>query len=52
MQALREADGPLPRAEVLAASGAPEAQAERCLAGLLEDGLAEGDDATGYALPT
>ncbi len=52
VQALREADGPLPRAEVLAASGAPEAQAERCLAGLLEDGLAEGDDATGYALPT
>ncbi len=51
VQALRDATEPLTRAQVLRASGAPEEQAERCLLGLLEDGLAEGDDGAGYSLP-
>ncbi|WP_374928548.1 A/G-specific adenine glycosylase [Kytococcus sedentarius] len=51
VQALRDADGPLSREQVLTAAGAAEAQAERCLGGLLEDGLAEGDDRAGYTLP-
>lgn len=52
VQALRDAAGPLSREQVLTASGATEMQAERCLGGLLEDGLAEGDDHAGYTLPT
>ncbi|GAA4724918.1 hypothetical protein GCM10023216_13860 [Isoptericola chiayiensis] len=49
MAALRSADGPVPRA--LLADAGPEAQLDRCLAGLIEDGLAETDEAGRYLLP-
>jgi len=48
---LRDAHGPVP-ASALAAAWAPVEQRERALAGLLADGLAAGDAAEGYALPT
>jgi A/G-specific adenine glycosylase len=50
MAALRGADDPVPRA--LLADAGPPAQLDRCLAGLVEDGLAETDDAGRYLLPT
>ncbi|WP_402462221.1 HhH-GPD family protein [Isoptericola aurantiacus] len=49
MAALRGADGPVPRA--LLADAGPEPQLDRCLAGLVEDGLAETDDVGRYLLP-
>ncbi|WP_277209266.1 A/G-specific adenine glycosylase [Isoptericola croceus] len=49
MAALRGADAPVPRA--LLADAGPAAQLDRCLAGLVEDGLAETDDAGRYLLP-
>lgn len=51
VQALRETDGTLTREQALAASGAPEPQAERCLLGLLTDGLVHQDDSGGFSLP-
>ncbi|MFE6969007.1 A/G-specific adenine glycosylase [Isoptericola sp. NPDC057653] len=51
MAALRTATDPLPRA-LLADSGPDQAQVDRCLAGLVEDGLVEQDDAGRYHLPT
>jgi len=50
MAALRAAHDPLPRA-LLADSGPDGAQVDRCLAGLVEDGLVEQDDAGRYHLP-
>ncbi|MGF0115619.1 A/G-specific adenine glycosylase [Promicromonospora sp. Marseille-Q5078] len=50
MAALRSAHDPLPRA-LLADSGPDQAQVGRCLAGLVEDGLVEQDDAGRYHLP-
>ncbi|PRZ09650.1 A/G-specific DNA-adenine glycosylase [Isoptericola sp. CG 20/1183] len=49
MAALRGADAPVPRA--LLADAGPAGQLDRCLAGLVEDGLAETDDAGRYLLP-
>ncbi|MEG3616021.1 A/G-specific adenine glycosylase [Isoptericola haloaureus] len=49
MATLRGADGPVPRA--LLTDAGPEAQLDRCLAGLVEDGLAETDDAGRFMLP-
>ncbi|WP_407320695.1 A/G-specific adenine glycosylase [Isoptericola halotolerans] len=49
MAALRGADVPVPRA--LLTDAGPPAQLDRCLAGLVEDGLAETDDAGRYLLP-
>ncbi len=50
MAALRGSEVPVPKAELLAL--APDAaQLERALAGLVADGLATGDPASGYALP-
>lgn len=49
MAALRSADEPVPR--VLLADAGPQPQLDRCLAGLVEDGLAETDDAGRYLLP-
>ncbi|MGW6454256.1 A/G-specific adenine glycosylase [Isoptericola sp. NPDC055063] len=51
MAALRGAADPLPRA-LLADSGPDQAQVDRCLAGLVEDGLVEQDDTGRYHLPT
>ncbi|GAA1975743.1 A/G-specific adenine glycosylase [Isoptericola halotolerans] len=49
MAALRGAESPVHRA-LLADAGPPD-QLDRCLAGLVEDGLAETDDAGRYLLP-
>lgn len=49
MAALREAHGPLAR-EAVAGLWADAAQLDRCVAGLVEDGLAE-QDGGGYRLP-
>ncbi|MCA5895093.1 A/G-specific adenine glycosylase [Isoptericola sp. NEAU-Y5] len=51
MAALRVADEPVARA-LLADSGPDPAQVDRCLAGLIEDGLVEQDDAGCYRFPT
>ncbi|MDM4762637.1 A/G-specific adenine glycosylase [Galbitalea sp. SE-J8] len=51
MRELRASDLPVASAE-LAAVWADDAQRERALAGLLADGLAVGDAALGYTLPT
>ena len=48
---LRKAEVPVSQA-VLAKAWLPSAQRARALAGLLADGLAVGDERTGYALPT
>lgn len=50
MAALRASDAPVPRA-LLADSGPDPVQVERCLAGLVEDGLVEQDDADRFHLP-
>ncbi|WP_240930398.1 A/G-specific adenine glycosylase [Isoptericola sp. BMS4] len=50
MAALRASDAPVPRA-LLADSGPDPVQVERCLAGLVEDGLIEQDDADRFHLP-
>jgi A/G-specific adenine glycosylase len=47
---LRDHDGPVPR-HVLDAAWAPDAQRIRCLAGLVEDGLAVHAGPDAYALP-
>jgi A/G-specific adenine glycosylase len=49
--ALRDAPGRVD-AEVLARAWGPAEQRARALAGLIADGLAVGDDQSGYALPT
>jgi A/G-specific adenine glycosylase len=49
MAALRGSDAPVPRA--LLADAGPQPQLDRCLAGLVEDGLAETDDAGRFVLP-
>ncbi|MDO8147137.1 MULTISPECIES: A/G-specific adenine glycosylase [unclassified Isoptericola] len=49
MAALRTAEGPVHRA--LLAHAGPESQLDRCLAGLVEDGLAETDEAGRFMLP-
>jgi A/G-specific adenine glycosylase len=49
MAALRGADEPVPRA--LLADAGPQPQLDRCLAGLVEDGLAETDEAGRFLLP-
>ncbi|MFE5308768.1 A/G-specific adenine glycosylase [Isoptericola sp. NPDC056605] len=50
MAALRAAVEPVPRA-LLADSGPDQGQVDRCLGGLVEDGLVEQDDAGRYHLP-
>jgi A/G-specific adenine glycosylase len=53
LQALRESEGPLPRSGLAAAAaGADDAQLDRCLASLVEDGLLEPLPADRFALPS
>ncbi len=51
LQALRDADGPLPRAR-LEALADDSGQVDRCLASLVEDGLLEAVPADRFALPS
>ncbi len=51
MAVLRAADAPVPRAALLAAWPADPQRADRCLHGLVQDGLAEPVDAGRFTLP-
>lgn len=52
VQLLRESADPVDRSSLARTWPEDEAKVERCLAGLIEDGLVEQDDAGRYALPS
>ena len=51
VQLLRESPDPVDRTSLARTWPEDETKVERCLAGLIEDGLVEQDDAGRYALP-